>query len=112
ERSTRRSPRSSRTRRSESLVTPELRPALAQRRRLQTAADEDELTVLVRHAVAAVDDAGLFDRREALFLPLARAAHDDQDVAGSARRSPEPVVVVAADRRHAAIPSELLDRAG
>src|SRR3954470_24601382 len=66
-------------------------------RYLQVPADPDRLVVLVRHAVAAPHRAALHERA-ALVVLIGAPAENQEHVAGCAAGSPEPVVVVAADR--------------
>ncbi len=65
----------------------EIRPELREWR-LQATPDEDRESVLVGHAITAVDPSHFFDRCKALRLPLARVAEHDQCFDAAVARAP------------------------
>src|SRR2546425_1926545 len=98
--------------RSASVVMLDPRPDVGHRL-AEPAADPHGTAVLIRHAAPAVDGGGALTRLEQGAEPLLGAAHHDQHAAVPAARTPEPVVVVAADRRREApAPAQQVDRAG
>src|SRR2546426_11607756 len=73
-------------------------------RRAEPAADPDGAPVLVGHAAPAVDGRGALDSFEPDTQPVLLAADHDQHATVPAARTPEPVVVVGADRLWEALP--------
>src|SRR2546426_586629 len=79
----------------------------------EPAADPHGTPVLIRHAAPAVEGGGALDRLEQGAQPLLGASDHDQHASVPAARTPEPVVIVAADRRRKALaPAQQVDGAG